>query len=144
MTKKIMVIDDSSEITFSVKFGLEKINSDLNVTRVESGEKFFEMLEKNEIPDLILLDIMMPKMNGWQVFKKLRKNDKWRNIPVFFLTAKSDNFSKAFGKIIAESYIEKPFEINDLNNRIEKMLIEPYTISETKAKILDDMLEHVQ
>ncbi|MBN2602554.1 MAG: response regulator [Candidatus Thermoplasmatota archaeon] len=143
MGKKIMVVDDSNFITYTVKDALEQIDPSFTVTRVESGKQCIELLEKNQIPDLILLDIMMPEISGWEVFKKLRTNKTWKNIPVAFLTAKSDNFSRAFGKILAEAYIEKPFEIHDLKNKIERLLEKPLKISQEKQKIIDDMLKHI-
>jgi two-component system sensor histidine kinase/response regulator len=117
--KKIMIVDDLPEVTYTVKFGLEKMNSDYNVTRVDSGKKCLELLKNNQIPDLILLDIMMPEMNGWEVAKLLKDNIKWREIPVIFLTATEDETSKITGKIIAEDFIEKPFEIAELTKKID-------------------------
>ena len=143
MVKKIMMVDDSPELTFTAKFALEKIDPDYNVICADGGDKCFELLENNEAPDLILLDIMMPGMNGWQVFKKLRKNAEWKKIPIVFLTAKTDNTSKAFGKILAEAYIEKPFEPNDLKERVDKILEKPFVITETKEKIIGDMIEKI-
>jgi len=72
---------------------------------------------------LILLDIMMPEMNGWEVQKKIKDNIKWRTIPIIFLTATTDNTSRKIGSIISEDYIGKPFEIPDLKKRIDKILV---------------------
>ncbi len=138
--KKIMNVDDDPDQTFTVKKRLEKLG-DYEVIRIDSGEKCLNYLENNETPDLILLDIMMPEMNGWEVYKKLRKNDNWKNIPIVFLTARTDSFSKGFGKILGDCYIEKPFEIDDLKNKIDKILNNPYSISETKQRVIDDMME---
>jgi len=82
----------------------------------------FEFLKKGDRPDIILLDIMMPEIDGWQVFAKLKENPEWREIPIVFLTAKIDEYSKGFGKLSADDYIEKPFEIEDLKERINKIL----------------------
>jgi CheY-like chemotaxis protein len=143
MKKTILVVDDSKLASYTVKDGLEELDPDMTVITVESGIKCFEFLQQNNTPDIILLDIMMPEMNGWEVFKLLRKNQQWKNIPVIFITAKTDNFSKGFGKLIAEAYVEKPFEIKDLKQRIEKILELPFELSETKKKIIDDMIEHI-
>jgi DNA-binding response OmpR family regulator len=91
---------------------------------VESGEKCLELLKNNQIPDLILLDIMMPEMNGWEVARKLRENSEWRKIPIIFLTATEDETSKITGTIIGKYYIEKPFEITNLKEKIDKALME--------------------
>jgi CheY-like chemotaxis protein len=122
MTKKVLVVDDEPTITLSVKEGLEYLDADFNVTCVKSGEECIDLLKKNQLPDLILLDIMMPGMNGWDVAAEIKKNPEWNRIPVVFLTAKTDSDSKSFGKIVSQDYVEKPFEIKDLKNRIDKLL----------------------
>jgi CheY-like chemotaxis protein len=119
--KKIMIVDDLPQVTYTVKYGLEKLDPNYNVIEVESGKKCIELLKNNQIPDLILLDIMMPDMNGWEVAKTLQKNFEWRKIPIIFLTATADETSKITGSIIAEEYIGKPFEISDLKKKIDKV-----------------------
>ena len=122
--KKIMIVDDLPQITYTVKYGLEKLDSDYNVLRVESGIKCLELLENSQIPDIILLDIMMPDMNGWEVARKLREKLEWRKIPIIFLTATEDETSKITGSIIAEDYIGKPFVITELKKKIDTILKE--------------------
>jgi CheY-like chemotaxis protein len=122
MKKKIMIVDDNPSVVYSVKEGLRFADPDFEVIGCEGGEQCFEVLRSGEKPDLIILDIMMPGMNGWDVFAELDKNLDWKNIPVVFLTAKSDSYSKGFGKLACQDYIEKPFEINDLKERINKIL----------------------
>lgn len=121
MAKTIMIVDDEPDIIYTIKQGLEKLNPNYKVVGAESGKKCLDFLENNQIPDLILLDIMMPGMSGWEVLNRLREKTKWRNIPVVFLSAKTDTFSKTFGITVAMDYIEKPFEIVDVKNRIEKV-----------------------
>ncbi len=122
MVKNIMIVDDNPDLVFSVKNGIESVNPDFKVIGVESGEKCLEKLKNNELPDLILLDIMMPGINGWEMFDKLKENNSWKTIPVIFLTARTDNVAKNAGKFLAEDYIEKPFEVEDLIDRINKSL----------------------
>jgi PAS domain S-box-containing protein len=122
MRKKIMIVDDNSDLIFTVKKALERSSDDYNVTGANDGKECFELLKKDDRPDIILLDIMMPGIDGWQVFAKLKENPKWREIPIVFLTAKTDEYSKGFGKLSSEDYIEKPFEIEDLKERINKIL----------------------
>jgi putative two-component system response regulator len=121
MAKTIMIVDDEPDVIYTIKQGLEKLNPNYKVVGAESGKKCLDFLENNQIPDLILLDIMMPDMSGWEVLNRLREKAKWRNIPVVFLSAKTDTFSKTFGITVAMDYIEKPFEIVDVKNRIEKV-----------------------
>ena len=141
MGKKILIVDDSELITYTVKDGLEELDPQCTVICVESGKQCIEYLEKNMTPDIILLDVMMPEMNGWELFKVIRKNENWANIPIVFVTAKTDNFSKGFGGVLAQEYIEKPFDIKDLKVRIDKILSKPFVMSETKKKVVNDMLD---
>jgi DNA-binding response OmpR family regulator len=121
--KKIMLVDDEKDQLFSIKTGFNEIYpNQYNIILVESGKKCFELLDKNTIPDLIILDIMMPEMNGWEVFDKLRANQKWKSIPVIFLTARSDGLATSAGAMIADDYIEKPIDINELKTRIDNVL----------------------
>ncbi len=121
MVKKVLVVDDNPDVIFSVKNGLENYDKNYIIKGVESGKKCLEFLE-NEIPDLILMDIMMPEMSGWKTFDKIKENVSWKDIPIVFLTARTDRVAKNAGGFLGEDYIEKPFEIKDLVQRINKIL----------------------
>jgi len=120
--KKIMVVDDDPENNLSLKIGLEELDNSYEVLCAESGEQCFQLLNDKKIPDLILLDIMMPKISGWEVFGELKNNPEWKNIPVIFLTARADHMAKNAGNFLGEDYIEKPYELEDLKNKIDKTL----------------------
>ena len=122
MVKNILVVDDNPDLLYSVKYGLEDIDPEFKVTSAENGKKLFQILNSNSHFDVILLDIMMPEMSGWEAFDKLKEDDKWNKIPVIFITARNDKISKNAGSFLGEEYIEKPFEITDLKNRIYKVL----------------------
>ena len=122
MKKKIMLVDDNPDFIYMVKRSLKPFSDQYEVVGVNGGEECFEFLEKGDIPDIILLDIMMPETDGWTLFAKLKERKEWSDIPIIFLTAKTDDYSKGFGKISAQDYIEKPFEIKDLKERIDKVL----------------------
>jgi len=115
-----MIIDDEHDILFSVSQILELSNYE--VTGVESGRECFEILQRGEIPDLIILDIMMPVMSGWEVQRKLNENIDWKDIPVVFLTARTSDVAREMCKRLGTEYIAKPFDTKDLENRIEKVL----------------------
>jgi len=117
-----MIVDDEPDIIFAVKYGLKDFTDEYKIIGAESGRKCFEILKNGQIPDLILLDVMMPEMNGWNVFTKLKETQEYRKIPVVFLTAKTDIYSKGFGKMAAADYIEKPFDIKNLEKRINEIL----------------------
>ena len=121
--KKIMIVDDEQDQIFSVITSFEQeYPEEYEIIPAESGKKCFELLKKNVLPDLILLDIMMPEMDGWEVFDKLKANQSWKNIPIIFLTARSDALAANAGSMIADDYIEKPIDIEELKTRIDNVL----------------------
>jgi len=121
MVKKLLVVDDNPDVIFSVRNGFEKFIKDYTIIGAESGKECLELLENNT-PDLILLDIMMPELSGWKTFDLIKGNESWKDIPIVFLTARTDNVAKNAGGFLGEDYIEKPFEIKDLKERIDKIL----------------------
>jgi CheY-like chemotaxis protein len=121
--KKIMLVDDEKDQIFFIKTSFQNLfGKEYTIIPAESGEKCFELLQNKEIPDVILLDIMMPKMNGWEVFDRLRAHPQWKDIPIVFLTARTDEFAEHAGVLIAEDYIKKPIEIKELKLRIDNVL----------------------
>ena len=121
MAKTIMVVDDEQDIIYSIKYGLEDIGAKYNIVGVNDGRECLKKIDQVK-PDLILLDIMMPTMSGWEVCSKIKSNDKTKDIPVIFLTAKIDAISKSMGLKGAEDYIEKPVRPQDLLAAVEKAL----------------------
>ncbi len=120
MMKKIMVVDDNLDVILSIKSGLED-SAEYKVIGAESGGKCLELLEV-EVPDLILLDIMMPEMSGWETYDEIKENEAWGKIPIVFLTARTDKIARDAGDFLGEDYIEKPFEIDNVVERIDKIL----------------------
>lgn len=119
--KKIMVVDDEEDITKLVQLMLEI--EGFEVVAAHSGQ---EALDKvcDEMPDLILLDIMMPEMDGWEVYRRLKQDKRTTDIPVAMLTAKTTPLDINIGLHVAKAddYITKPFERKDLLERIKRML----------------------
>ena len=122
MVKKIMIVDDEPDIIFTVKMVLEEDSGEYEVISAKSGEECLGILEENKIPDLILLDVMMPEMSGWILYYHIKDNPSWKNIPIVFLTAKSDKVSEKTGRSLGDDFIKKPFDGADLKNRINKVL----------------------
>jgi len=118
MKKKIMVIDDNPDLIYIIKKRLENINNNFEIIGLNSGKECFKSLSEGQIPDLVLLDVMMPEITGWDVLAKLRNNPLWDKIPVFFLTAKADDTSKGLGTLTSEGYITKPFDMTYLEEMI--------------------------
>jgi len=121
--KKIMLVDDENDQVFGIKKALEyEYGDEFEVIPANSGAECFELLKNNELPDIILLDIMMPEMSGWEVFDMLRDNPSWEKIPVVFLTARTDRIAKNAGDFLGDDYIEKPVDAEELKKRIDKVL----------------------
>ena len=123
MANKIMVVDDEPDVVDLVKLVLE--SDGFQVITAYSGK---EALEKvgNEMPDLVLLDIMMPQMDGWEVYSRIRANPKTKDIPVAMLTAKSQSIDKMIGLHVVkvDDYITKPFGRSELLERVKRILKE--------------------
>ena len=110
-----MIVDDVAGITYTVKHGLEGLAKDYQVTCVDSGKKCLEMLEQNQIPDLILLDIMMPGTPVKNVVEQI-KNSK-----IAFLSAVRTSEAEKrdlLGQKNIVDFIQKPFDLDDLIRRI--------------------------
>ena len=119
MSKKIMIVDDEKDIRISVGQIFEI--SGYEVTKAEDGNDCINKLER-ETPDIVILDIMMPGMNGWDVAARIKENPKWNDIPIVFLTAKGDEMSIGMGGLASEEYIVKPFNIVELKEKVERIL----------------------
>jgi len=122
MVKTVLVVDDDPGVIHTVKYGLEGLSENYNVFSVDSGEKCLDFLEKNNPPDIIVLDIMMPGMTGWETHRKIKKNLSWKDIPIIFLTARTDSTAKKAGGFLGDEFIEKPCKITDLKQKIDKIL----------------------
>ena len=117
-----MVVDDEPDQIATVKYVLESSKNDYEIIGVDSGSKCLELLKNNEIPDLILLDIMMPKMSGWEVYNHIKENSSWMNIPIIFLTARTDKVAKKAGGFLGDDFIEKPFNSQYFIKKIDEFL----------------------
>jgi len=118
--KKIYCVEDDSNILELIEYTLESMDFDCN--GFGCGKDFFDCLEK-EIPDLVLLDIMLPDMDGMEIMKKMKESPVWCDIPVILLTAKTSQISKIKGLDGgADDYITKPFDVMELISRINAVL----------------------
>lgn len=118
---KILVVDDYAE---NVELVQELLTTDgYQVTTAYNGEEALEKIHR-EIPDLILLDIMMPKMDGYEVCEELRKDEKTKEIPIIFVTAKTEvkDWTHAIFNIGVNSYITKPINPKKLLEKVKSVL----------------------
>jgi len=121
MREKILIVDDEEDFCYFVKKNLEAI-SNYKIIAATKGKKGIRAALK-EKPDLILLDMMMPGIDGFEVLKRLKGNEKTESIPVIMLTAKNEDESKikAAG-LYCEDYIVMPVRIIVLKAKIHKIL----------------------
>ena len=122
MKKKIvMIVDDEKDIVFTVKEGLKKMNEDMEFQEAANGKEALKWMNQKK-PNLVILDIMMPIMNGWDTAAKIKNTEKFKDIPIIFLTAKNDSLSKSMGRLIGDEYIQKPYLLSELHKKVGKIL----------------------
>lgn len=115
--KRALVVDDEKLIVKGIRFSLEQ--DDMQVDCAYDGEEALELARANRY-DIILLDIMLPKLTGFEVCQQIRE---FSNVPIIMLTAKGDDMDKILGlEYGADDYITKPFNILELKARIRAML----------------------
>ncbi len=121
MTKKIMIVDDEPDTVDLVKLVLETEGYEILVAY--SGSEALEKI-KTEKPDMVLLDIMMPGMDGWAVRTKLLEDKETKDIPIVMLTARAQPIDKMIGLHVVGvvDYITKPFGRRELADRVRKVL----------------------
>lgn len=117
--RKVYCVEDDESIRNLIIYALK--NNDFHVVGFEDGKTFFENLD--ELPDIILLDIMLPDEDGYEILGKLKSNSRTSEIPVIMLTSKTSEFDKVKGLDMgADDYIPKPFGVMELISRINAVL----------------------
>mgnify|MGYP000476039741 CR=1 FL=1 len=119
--KKILCIEDEPEMIELVRLILERKGFDFR--GAEGGKRGLEMI-RQEKPDLVLLDLMMPGVDGWEVYRQLKADPELRKIPVIVVTAKAQSIDKVLGLHIArvDAYVTKPFGSQELLDTIRRVL----------------------
>ena len=118
--KKILIVDDEPNIVMSLEYIFKK--EDFEVFIARDGAEAIEIVE-NSIPDIILLDIMMPNVDGYQVLNYLKERETLRKIKVIFLSAKNKSSDIELGlQLGADKYISKPFSVKNLVVEVKELL----------------------
>lgn len=119
--KKVLCIEDEEEMIDLIKLILER--KGFEVLGAVGGKEGLEVIRR-EMPDLILLDLMMPEVDGWEVFRQMRADERLKDIPVIVVTAKAQSIDKVLGLHIAkvDDYVTKPFGPQELLRSINKVL----------------------
>lgn len=120
MAKSILVVEDEPNIVLSLQFLMKKAGFDVRVAR--DGDEALAAVE-SRTPDLILLDVMIPKRDGYDVCQTIRANPEWRDIYIIMLTAKGREVDREKGLALgANDYVTKPFSTRDLTEKVKQIL----------------------
>ena len=133
-TKNILIVDDEKDILELIKFNIS--NNGYNCFCAENGEAAIK-LAKNKIPDLIILDLMLPGIDGLDICRILKNNKETKNIPILMLTAKTSDENIIEGlEAGADDYVTKPFSIKVLLARVENLLRRNYNLKRENSNVL--------
>jgi DNA-binding response OmpR family regulator len=115
--KKILVVDDEADLVETIRFSLEVEGFETMVAY--NGEEALSLARK-ENPDLIILDLMLPKLDGYKVCRLLKFDERYKHIPILMLTAKAQERDRLLGKETgADDYMTKPFDIDQLMEKVK-------------------------
>lgn len=121
--KQVIYFEDENDMVELVRIILGR--EGYHVEGVSEGRAGLQSVKEN-LPDIVLLDLMMPDMDGWEIYRQLKNDDKTMDIPVIVITAKAQSIDKVLGLEIAkvDDYISKPFRPHELIARVDKVLSE--------------------
>ena len=126
--KRILCIEDEPEMIDLIQLILGRRGFEVSGA---TGGKAGLQAVREQLPDLVLLDLMMPDMDGWEVYQQMKADESTRNIPVIVVTAKAQSIDKVLGLHIAkvDDYIAKPFSPQELLTSVEKILNDQKAVS---------------
>ena len=122
MAKTVLIVDDESYIVKSLSFVMN--NAGFETGSASDGEEALQKVDEM-VPDLVILDVMMPKLDGFEVCKAIRANPAWSSIKIIMLTAKGRDSEREKGLALgADDYLTKPFSTRDILKRVQEMMNE--------------------
>jgi len=132
MHEQVLIVEDEQDVVELLRYNLEKENYRVMVAL--SGEEALEIVQC-QMPDVVLLDIMLPQLNGWEVCRILRGGAKGKSVPIIMLTALSSVEARIQGLTLgADDYVSKPFSIRELMLKIRKLIDRQMTLKMIQAK----------
>jgi CheY-like chemotaxis protein len=125
---RVLLVDDDAALRVIYRFNLEA--SGVSVIEAEDGESALGLLAEGDLPDVVLLDVMMPGIDGWELAARLRADERTRALPVIFITARAEDESRArCADLGAVGYLVKPFNPTTLAETVERLLADGRTES---------------
>jgi DNA-binding response OmpR family regulator len=122
MSKTILIVDDEAYIVTSLEYVMQSAGYEVAVAY--DGEEALRKVAE-VVPALVILDLMMPKLDGFEVCEKIRENPLWKDIRIIILTAKGRDIERKKGMSLgADDYMTKPFSTRDILNRVKELLAE--------------------
>jgi DNA-binding response OmpR family regulator len=118
---RVLLVDDDPDLVGLVKFRLAR--DGYETEHCADGAAAIDLMQKGDVPDLVICDVMMPYRNGFEVLSELRRNERWKDVPVIMLTARQSEKDVLAGiRHGADEYLAKPFRPAELMARVEKLL----------------------
>ncbi|HTU58909.1 MAG TPA: response regulator [Polyangiales bacterium] len=121
MSALVMVVDDEEDLVSTLEFNLKR--EGYTTRSAFNGEAFSKLIEADPVPDLILLDLMLPDVSGTEVCRRLKQEPRTRGVPIIMLTAKGEEIDRVIGlEVGADDYVVKPFSVRELMLRVRAIL----------------------
>lgn len=120
MSKKVVIVDDEPNIVMSLEYAFKKKGFEVFIAR--DGEEAYQTIQK-QVPDVVILDIMMPKVDGYQTLTRIKETEELKDCKVLFLSAKNKESDIQKGLDLgADKYLVKPFSIKKVITEVENLL----------------------
>ncbi|MCP4675503.1 MAG: response regulator [Deltaproteobacteria bacterium] len=140
MKTTILIVEDEKDLVEILEYNLEREGYD--VRSAMTGSKAFEQIHLDPLPDLVLLDLMLPDISGTEICRRIRAEEKTRDIPVLMLTAKGEEIDRVVGfEVGADDYVTKPFSVRELMLRIKAILKRGRGAGESDEKVTFGLLD---
>ncbi|MFZ3115972.1 MAG: response regulator [Syntrophales bacterium] len=141
MQKNILIVDDEKDIVELVAYNLDR--EGYRITKAYDGQQAWQFIRENR-PDLLILDLMLPGINGFELCRLIRKQRETEDLPIIMLTAKTDSVDKIMGlEIGADDYLTKPFNVRELLARVRAVLRrweKPAVTEELEQLVFQDLM----
>jgi two-component system phosphate regulon response regulator PhoB len=136
---RILIVEDEKDLCATLAYNLEREGYETEVA--QSGRAAVESFERGPLPDLVLLDLMLPDISGTEVCRQLKMNERTRQVPVVMLTAKGEEIDRVVGfEVGADDYVVKPFSVRELLLRVRAILRRSQPApAETQALVFGDL-----